>query len=333
MSLFWRLILASVLIYALSDPLAAALVPGQLQGDMKPIELLELLVSMLLVLIVYGFLLGRWLRPLERLADRMKTADLLRGGQRLPITGVGEIATLERAFNEMIERLERERRDAGAYALAAQEAERKRLARGLHDEVSQSMTAVLLQLKEVARDASPEQRARLAAAQEVVKRSLNDAHRLAQELRPELLDSLGLASALTHLAKTVEDNAHIRVHRKIERDLPRLDPYVELVVYRVAQESLTNVARHSQASEATLSVVRDDGSVVLQVIDDGCGLDPTKPEGGGLRGIRERALIVGGAAAIKAGHDDGGVEVRLEIPITTDANDRLHAPVGSRARA
>jgi hypothetical protein len=136
------------------------------------------------MVVVNGLLLRRQFLPLERLAGQMESADVLRGGQRLPVTSPGEIGRLERTFNAMLG-LAQERRAAGTYALQAQEAERERLARGLHDEVGQSMTAVLLQLKRLAANASPEQRTHLAEAQEVVKTSLDDVRRLAQELRPE----------------------------------------------------------------------------------------------------------------------------------------------------
>jgi two-component system sensor histidine kinase UhpB len=137
--------------------------------------------------------------------------------------------------------------------------------------------------------------------------------RLAQELRPELLDHLGLASVLGNLASGFERHSHVRVRRQLERDLPPLDPRAELVIYRVAQESLTNVARHAQATEVLLSLQHGTDGVVLRVLDNGRGFDPGHTEGGGLRGIRERALIVGGAAAIRPG-PGGGVEVRLEAP-------------------
>jgi two-component system sensor histidine kinase UhpB len=179
------------------------------------------------------------------------------------------------------------------------------------------MTAVLLQLKHLAAVASPEQRGRIASAQDVVRQSLEDVRRLARELRPELLDKVGLVSALDHLADSVEENAHIRVNRRLDRDLPPLEPQVELVLYRVAQESLTNVVRHAEAREATLSLSQDDDGVVLQVLDDGQGFDATRAEGGGLRGIRERALIVGGAVSIEP-RLAGGVEVRLAIPAGMD---------------
>ena len=311
--MFWRVFAANAAILVVGT-LVLVVFPGPLHEHRALFDLLDLLGALLVMVVVNGLLLRHLFRPLRRLAERMDTADVLRGGQRLPVDSVGEIGALEQAFNRMLDRLEKERRDAGAHALQAQEEERQRLARGLHDEVGQSMTAVLLQLKRLAANANPEQRTQLAEAQEVVKTSLDDVRRLAQELRPELLDHLGLASALAELASGFEQRTHVRVAGHLERDLPLLDQQSELVLYRVAQESLTNVARHAQASQVLLSLEGGQGSVVLRVIDNGKGFEPEHVEGGGLRGIRERALIVGGAVAIKPG-PDGGVEVRLEVPI------------------
>ena len=313
--MFWRVFAANAAILVVGT-LALVVYPGPLHEHRALFDLAVLLIALLVMVVVNGVLLRHLFRPLQRLAERMEAADVLRGGQRLPVDSVGEIRALEQAFNRMLDRLEKERRDAGAHALQAQEDERQRLARGLHDEVGQSMTAILLQLKRLAANASPEQRTELAEAQEVVKTSLDDVRRLAQELRPELLDHLGLASALAELAGGFEQSTHARVQRQLERDLPPLDPQAELVLYRVTQESLTNVARHAQASQVLLSLERGQGSVVLRVIDNGQGFEPEHVEGGGLRGIRERALIVGGAVAIKPG-PDGGVEVRLEVPTET----------------
>ena len=313
--MFWRVFAANAAILIVGT-LALVVFPGPLHEHRALFDLLVLLSALLVMVVVNGLLLRHLFRPLRRLAERMDTADVLRGGQRLPVDSVGEIGALEQTFNRMLDRLEKERRDAGAHALQAQEEERQRLARGLHDEVGQSMTAVLLQLKRLAANASPEQRTQLAEAQEVVKTSLDDVRRLAQELRPELLDHLGLASALAELATGFEQRTHVRVQRRLERDLPPLDPRAELVLYRVTQESLTNVARHAQATQVLLSLERGQGSVVLRVIDNGHGFERERPEGGGLRGIRERALIVGGAVAIKPG-PEGGVEVRLEVPTET----------------
>ena len=197
--MFWRVFAANAAIL-IAGALTLAFAPGPLHKHAAVIDLTALLIGLLVMLVVNGLLLRRLFLPLERLAEQMESADVLRGGQRLPVVSPGEIGRLERTFNLMLERLATERRDAGAYALQAQEAERQRLARGLHDEVGQSMTAVLLQLKRLGASATPEQQRQLDEAQEVVKASLDDVRRLAQELRPEVLDHLGLASALENLA-------------------------------------------------------------------------------------------------------------------------------------
>jgi two-component system sensor histidine kinase UhpB len=176
------------------------------------------------------------------------------------------------------------------------------------------MTGVLFLLKQLGREASTErQRASLKEAQDAIRANLEEVRRIGQELRPEALDHLGLASAVTNLSHAFARRTEVAVERRIDPDLGELDPNVELVLYRVAQESLTNVARHSGATRVQLDLVRDGRSVVLRVADNGKGFDEPHAEGGGLRGIRENSLIVGGALAIKPS-STGGVEIRLEVP-------------------
>lgn len=310
--MFWRLFAVNAAVLT-AGGVALIVAAGPLHENVAVIDRVLVLTGLVVMLAVNGLLLRRMLLPLERLTEQMESADILRAGQRLPIVSPGEIGRLERTFNTMLGRLAKERRDAGAHALRAQEAERERLARGLHDEIGQSMTAVLLQLARLSSGASPGQKAQLEEAQSVVKTSLEEVRRLAQELRPETLDHLGLTSALENLATTFQQRAHVRVRHTLQPGPVPLDPSVELVIYRVAQESLTNVARHAEATEVLLSLESDRDSVVLRVVDNGRGFAAGAVEGGGLRGIRERALIVNGAAAIKPG-PTGGVEVRLAVP-------------------
>ncbi|HEY1369438.1 MAG TPA: sensor histidine kinase [Gaiellaceae bacterium] len=312
MSLFWRVFLANAAILV-AGIVVLAFTPVRVSRHVSAPELIDLLVGLAVMVVVNWVLLRPLFRPLERLSRRMDDVDVLRGGQRVAVDSPGEVGALERAFNTMMERLETERREAGARTLHAQEQERQRIARGLHDEVGQTMTGVLFQLKRLAGVVEPEQREALAEAQRAVRASLEDVRRMAQELRPEILDHLGLASALTSLSRTFSQRTGIPVRRRLESDLPHLEPDVELVLYRVAQESLTNAARHSGASEIILSLEHEGDGVVLRVIDNGRGFNGTPREGGGLRGIREWALIVGGAAAIKKA-PTGGVEVRLQVP-------------------
>jgi two-component system sensor histidine kinase UhpB len=309
MPLFWRVFLANAAILACGI-LVLTIAPLSTHAELP--KIVDLVVGLALMVIVNWFALRPLFRPLEQLADRMDDADVLRGATRVPVRSTGEVGALERAYNEMMDRLELERRDAAARALHAQEEERRRIARGLHDEVGQTMTGVLFQLQRLARNAPPEQEEALADTQDAVRTSLEEVRRIAQELRPEALDHLGLASALTTLSRRFSDRTGIAVRREFERDLPELAPEVELVVYRVAQESLTNAARHSGADEITLELGDDGDGVLLRVSDNGRGLNG-HAEGGGLRGIREHALVVGGKVAIRS-RPRGGVEVRLHVP-------------------
>jgi two-component system, NarL family, sensor histidine kinase UhpB len=312
MSLFWRVFLANAAILA-AGIVVAAFLPVKISDHASLPEIADLAVALAAMVFANWLALRPLFRPLERLARRMESADVLVGAQRVPTDSPGEVGSLESAFNEMMERLEAERREAGGRALHAQEEERRRIARGLHDEVGQTMTGVLFQLRRLAQDATPEQQPVLASTQEAVRASLEEVRRVAQELRPEVLDHLGLSSALVNLSRTFADRTGIRVRRHFDERLPALAPDVELAVYRVAQESLTNAAKHSGAEEILLALEDDDDGLVLRVADNGHGFNGRLVEGGGLRGIREHALIAGGTVAIGP-RRTGGVEVRLRVP-------------------
>jgi two-component system sensor histidine kinase UhpB len=226
-----------------------------------------------------------------------------------------EVTVLAEAFNEMLDRLESERRESGRRALSERESERRFLAAELHDELGQELTALALVLRRSAGQAPPELRDELTAARDQTLRAVETVRALASRLRPEALDALGLVPALTNLVVRVSQSAQLPVERTWERDLPPLHPDVELVVYRVAQESLTNVVRHSHATRASVALGREDGHVVLRVRDDGVGLAPGASPGSGVRGMRERALLVGGELAFVAPPDGRGTEVRLRVPV------------------
>jgi two-component system sensor histidine kinase UhpB len=293
--------------------LVLALSPATVSRRVVVAEAGVLVVGVAAILVINLLLLRTVFRPLERLAARMATVDLLQPGERIGTTGTGEVAALERAFDEMLERREAERRESGSRTLAAQEAERLRIARGLHDEVGQAMTGVLFSLSSLAERVPQGERPAVEQVQEAIRGSLEEVRRIAQELRPAVLDHLGLARSLGHLARTFADRTGIPVARRVAPDLPTLDPAAELVIYRVAQEALTNVARHANASHVDLSLTRDDARVVLRVGDDGLGFPHDVVEGGGLRGIRERAFMLGGGLQLGRSPAGGG-ELRFTIP-------------------
>jgi two-component system sensor histidine kinase UhpB len=242
----------------------------------------------------------------------MDTVDLLRPGQRLHVYRDDEIGSVVTTFNRMLDRLEAERQESGRRVLAAQESERVGIARDLHDEVGQVLTAVLLQLNSIA-EAAPEHGEALGEARQSVRRALDEVRRISRELRPEMLEHLGLVSALTELTSSFERVTGIGVEREFVPSLPALAPEVELAIYRIAQESLTNIARHAHARRVVISLEPARESLVLRVTDDGRGFAGAPREHGGMRSMRERALLVEGALAIKSS-PEGGVEVRLEIP-------------------
>jgi two-component system, NarL family, sensor histidine kinase UhpB len=278
-------------------------------------EAVVLVAALALVVVINLVLLRRALGPLEALTALARRVDLTRPGQRVPVSSYqSEASELATTFNEMLERLESERRDATRRVLDAQESERLRIAQELHDEVGQTLTAVLLQLGRSARHAGPELAAELLETQETARESLEDVRRISRELRPEALDDLGLGSALVALTERFSQNTGLYVARDVDRDLPALSEEAELVIYRVAQEALTNVARHADTDRAELSLQSVDGRLVLRVLDAGRGLDSARGEGGGLRGMRERAVLVG--ADLNVGRRPaGGTEVRLEVPV------------------
>jgi two-component system, NarL family, sensor histidine kinase UhpB len=310
-SLFWRVFAVNA---GLLGAVAAVLLfsPVEIDAPIKPIQALIIVCGLVITVIANALLLRRVVAPLERLAHRMETVDLLRPGQRLPVDRDDEIGHVLAAFNRMLDRLERERQQSGRRVLAAQEAERVGIARDLHDEVGQLLTGALLQLNSVA-ESAPAHREELDEARQAVRRALDEVRRISSELRPEMLEHLGLVSALTELSTTFARVSGVEVERRFDRSLPKLESDTELALYRIAQESLTNVARHAQANRVTLALERGHDSVVLRVVDDGRGFNGVPEEHGGLRSMRERALLVEGALAIKD-RARGGVEVRLEVP-------------------
>ena len=212
----------------------------------------------------------------------------------------------------MLDRLEEERRESSRRGLSSLEAERRHIAQELHDAVGQALTVVLLELDDAARHADADQRPRLSAAQEHIRAGILDTRRILAELRPEALDDLGLRSALITLIDRLVQSGAPPVYRHFGRELPALSPEAELVVYRIAQEAMTNAIRHAGATRIDVHLERGARGIRLRVIDDGGGLNGTTRPGGGLRGMRERALMIGAELEV-ASLRGGGVEVRVDV--------------------
>ncbi len=311
-SLFWRIFALNAVVLGGATALLLW-APVTVSVPVVLTEAVILVAGLVVMLVANAALLRIGLAPLDRLTRLMTTVDLLRPGQRLPEGRRSETAELIRTFNAMLGRLEHERVTSSARILLAQEAERRRIAQELHDEVGQSMTAILLSLKRAADEADGPLRDELQQAQEITRGSLDEVRRLVRRLRPGVLEDLGLISGLTSLTTEFATHAGLRVLRRFDTDLPVLDAETELVLYRVAQEALTNAARHAEAGQVEVSLHHTDGAVVLSVVDDGRGTGIAR-EGAGIRGMRERALLIGATLDVTS-QPPAGTQVRLTVPL------------------
>jgi two-component system sensor histidine kinase UhpB len=244
-----------------------------------------------------------------RLVETMSSVDLATPGKRADVTrgAADEVRRLSADFNRMLERLEHERRESGRAVLRAQEVERSRIAQDLHDEVNQALTAILLRLSATISDAPPALQEELRETQALATQAMEELLHLARELRPTALDDHGLVPALASQIAAFGERTGIR-SRFIppSGDLPRFSDEEQLVIYRVTQESLSNVAQHSGARhvDVELSFV---GRTVLRIRDDGFGFK-TSQNGRtrlGVSGMRERAVLVGGRLNVFSAPGEG----------------------------
>ena len=279
--------------------------PGGLVGSSGAIVLT---LGIVLTVLANLFLLRRRFAPLERLIETMEEVDLAAYGVRARDRDMdsSDVVRLNAAFNRMLDRLEAERREAARAVLRAQEYERHRLAQDLHDEVNQALSAIVLRLQASSEAAPPQLGSELEETKRLAVRAMAELLRLAHELRPTALDDHGLLPALRAQVGDFSRRTGIAAGFSRWGPLCRLSDEQQLVIYRVTQESLSNVAQHAGAGrvEVELSLA---GPTVLRVRDDGRGFSAAGPpsQGLGLSGMRERALQVGGQLAIRSETGEG----------------------------
>jgi signal transduction histidine kinase len=265
--------------------------------------------------------LGRSLEAMRKaLAHALET--VARANARLEQRVEERTRELERLNSELRQR-ERARAHLLRKVISAQEEERKRIARELHDESCQTLSVLAMRLDELQAQVpdAPAAAGALAAARALALRTLDEVHRLIFDLRPSLLDDLGLAAALRWLAARHLDPAGVAVRLEIAPVAGRLAPESETAVFRAVQEALTNVARHAHASSVLVQMGEDKGELVIEVEDDGRGFDPASVEelapsgrGLGLLGLRERMELLGGSARIESAPGEG-TRVVLRAPL------------------
>jgi two-component system sensor histidine kinase UhpB len=315
LSLYQRVVLTNAAVVAAAT-LLIALTPARIPSPLAVREAIVLALGILVIVIANAFLIRVTFRPLARLVHSMKTIDLLQPGSRLTISGGTEARQVIDAFNQMLDRLERERQESNQRAIRTREGERRRIGQELHDEIGQRLTGILLQLERTIAHAPADTRAELTEVQDLARSTLDEIGRIAWQLRPGILDDLGLVAALEALVDGLPTEARERVQIRIDHAVPPFDPEAELTVYRIAQEGLTNALRHAQAGRILLDLSAQADRVRLTVSDDGRGLSPTDAEGPGLRGMRERALLIGAKLRIESAAN-AGVMIELDLPRPT----------------
>lgn len=317
-SLIGQVVAVNVLLVVATLFAASAAASMNLATQDQRTQFALLALTIVLVLLVNMLMVQRRFSPLERLIERIEAVDPQEPSTfDAPEAGAGsdEVDRLASAFRGLLGRIEAERQRSGRLALRAQEEERKRLARDLHDEVNQALTAILLRLQAVSQDASPEVADELAEVRRLVNQAMDELLRLARQLRPTALDDHGLYSALEGQVRRFSTQTGIDADLRTDGLPAELDDDRQIAVFRIAQEALANVARHASAStvEVDLTPLGDRG-VALTVRDDGRGFTPDRSTGGlGVNGMIERARLVGGELHI-ASQPGAGTAVSLRVP-------------------
>jgi len=315
-SLIGQIVAANVVLVTLTL-VAASLVAGlDRSGGDSAGQLVVLVLILVLTFCVNLWMLQKRFAPLEHLIDRIERMDpAAPASVQLAGDPVKEIDRLGHSFNKLLERVETERRRSSHLVLRAQEEERRRVARDLHDEVNQALTAVLLRLEALAQDVPPEQRQDVAQLKRLTTQAMDELLNLARQLRPTALDDHGLLTAIEAQVRGFGDRTGIEARLQTDGDPASLDSEKQTVIYRIAQEALANAGRHAGASHVEVSLSSAGDGAQLRVADDGEGFDPVAARRGGLglEGMAERAKLVGGELDLRSA-PGAGTEITLRLP-------------------
>ncbi len=290
--------------------------------DLRNTTEILILFGALAVAGVANFLLVRVaLKPitdLERLAGRVSAGDFSARGIPSPFADA-QIRRLGLTVNALLDSLAVERRriqDLGAEVVDAQDAERASVSRELHDSIAQTLAAVRFQLAAASADADADTRNRIAAANSLVSAAMEEVKNVSYALHPRVAEDLGLEAALDMLARQVEERSSVKVRVTADVEGRPIPPNVSATLFRVAQEAIRNIEMHSQAKSATVSVVGRDGSIRVQVSDDGRGFDPlsvpTPAVRSALASVKDRVTLAGGILRVDS-VPNGGTRVTAEL--------------------
>ncbi len=314
-SLIGQVVAANVVLVTLTL-VAAGLVGGLENSSDDRWQLLILVLVIVLTFCVNVWMLQRRFAPLEHLIDRIERIDPSeRSTFELAGDPVAEIDRLAQSFRRLLQGVDDERRRSGKLVLRAQEEERRRVARDLHDEVNQSLTAILLRLEALAQDTPAQRLEEVVELKRLATQAMDELLNLARQLRPTALDDHGLLPAIEAQVRGLEERSGIQARLEISGDPAFLDEEKQTVIYRVAQEALANAGRHAQARTVALALDVAGEAAELRVRDDGVGFDPvaSRGDGLGLDGMVERARLVGGELDLRSS-PGAGTELTLRVP-------------------
>ena len=308
--------------------------PATVSAEVTSAEASVLVLGLVAVVAMNTLVLRGRLLGLDRLARQLDASDGSDLSWRLPVVHrSGVERSVATAFNTLLDRLVAERVASESKARAAEEAERRRVARELHDDVGQRLTVVLLSVGRLSAHVSAWQREELLLVQENTRESLEVVRGLAEGLRGGTWEDMDLLGALSSLAETFRVSSDLRVVRRLDPTLLAVAPVVEQTVFRVAQEAMTNVARHAGADTVELELRRQaekgEDCLVLTVTDDGRGYQPGSA-GFGIAGMRERARALGGTLDVTA-RESGGTRLRLIVPASPAVGVELVPQPSGRA--
>ncbi len=309
-TLLTQVLAVNALLVAVTAAVAAVLTRARLQDAASIPGVSLLVIAVLAVILLNSLLLRHRLEPLDRLVKTMDQIDLAAPGKRaLPSPySAREVQHLTSGFNAMLDRLEEERRSSGRAVVRGQEQERQKIAQDLHDEVNQALTAIKLRLSATMHMTGDDKlRRELKETKDLVDRAMDELLTIARELRPTALDDHGLIAALRSQVVDFGERTGIETEFRRHGELTQLTDEEQLVIYRVTQESLSNIVHHAGARRVDV-VLSFTGATVLKVADDGRGFAALqahrggkirgRPGGLGLNGMRERALLVGGNLSV-----------------------------------
>ena len=315
-SLIGQLTAANVVLVMLTLLAASLATFFDLTEAEQRLQFAILALLMILMLCVNLWMLQKRFAPLEHLIDQVEAIDPTDPASFDPgREPAEEIERLARSFKRILQRVTDERRRSSQQVLRAQERERSRLASDLHDEVNQALTAILLRLEALGQDVPPEMKSDVAELKRLVNQAMEELLNLARQLRPTALDDHGLVPAIDAQLKRFAERTGTEVKLDAQGEFASLGEDEQTAVYRIVQEALTNVGRHSGAKSVEVQLARGGYGTVLLIRDDGEGFDLSSSarRGLGLEGMAERARVVGGELDLRSA-PGSGTSLTMRLP-------------------